>query len=129
MASQLIARAGRAFGPVREARGVPRWIVWAGIVLTLLFVVMALTAPWISPYEFDQYKDASGQRFVKQQAPSSAHPFGTNVQSTDVMSRVIWGARTELKVVLFAVVVSLLVGLPLGLLSGYFGGRWTACWC
>jgi len=45
MASQLIARAGRAFGPVREARGVPRWIVWAGIVLTLLFVVMALTAP------------------------------------------------------------------------------------
>ena len=122
MASQLIARAGRAFGPVREARGVPRWIVWAGIVLTLLFVVMALTAPWISPYEFDQYKDASGQRFVKQQAPSSAHPFGTNVQSTDVMSRVIWGARTELKVVLFAVVVSLLVGLPLGLLSGYFGG-------
>ena len=122
MASQLIARAGRAFGPVREARGVPRWIVWAGIVLTLLFVVMALTAPWISPYDFDQYKDASGQRFVKQQAPSSAHPFGTNVQSTDVMSRVIWGARTELKVVLFAVVVSLLVGLPLGLLSGYFGG-------
>jgi peptide/nickel transport system ATP-binding protein len=122
MASQLIARAGRAFGPVREARGVPRWIVWAGIVLTLLFVVMALAAPWIAPYEFDQYKDASGQRFVKQQAPSSAHWFGTNVQSTDVMSRVIWGARTELKVVLFAVVVSLLVGLPLGLLSGYFGG-------
>jgi peptide/nickel transport system permease protein len=122
MASQLLARAGRAFGPVHEARGVPRWIVWSGIMLTLLFVVMALTAPWISPYDFDQYQDASGQRFVKQQAPSSEHWFGTNVQSTDVMSRVIWGARTELKVVLFAVVVSLLVGLPLGLLSGYFGG-------
>jgi peptide/nickel transport system permease protein len=122
MASQLLARAGRAFAPVHEARGVPRWIVWSGIMLTLLFVVMALTAPWISPYDFDQYQDASGQRFVKQQAPSSEHWFGTNVQSTDVMSRVIWGARTELKVVLFAVVVSLLVGLPLGLLSGYFGG-------
>jgi peptide/nickel transport system permease protein len=56
MTSQLLARAGRAFAPLHEARGVPRWIVWSGIVLTLLFVVMALTAPWISPYDFDQYK-------------------------------------------------------------------------
>src|SRR5439155_21862042 len=63
------------------------------------------------------------QRFVKQQPPSSQHWFGTNVQSTDVLSRVIFGARTELKVVLLAVVIALLVGLPLGLVSGYFGGR------
>ena len=69
MASQLMARAGRAFGPVREARGVPRWIVWAGIVLTLLFVVVALTAPWISPYDFDQYKDASRFRTQRHSNP------------------------------------------------------------
>jgi peptide/nickel transport system permease protein len=113
---------GRALEPVREARGVPRWILWAGVVITLVFVVAALTAPWISPYAFDQYTDASGHRFPKQGHPSSQHLLGTNVQSTDVLSRVIYGCQTELKVVVLAVVVALLIGLPLGLVSGYFGG-------
>jgi peptide/nickel transport system permease protein len=120
---RLLGGFGRALTPIREARGVPRWVLWIGAGITLLFVVMALFAPWIAPYDFDQYRTADGVRFVKQQAPSGAHPFGTNVQSTDVMSRVVWGARTALEVVLLAVTFSLLIGLPLGLLSGYFGGR------
>jgi peptide/nickel transport system permease protein len=113
----------RRLEPIREARGVPKWTLWAGVAITLVFVFMALTAQWIAPYDFDQYRDASGQRFGKQQAPSSEHWFGTNVQSTDVLSRVIFGAQTELKVVLLAVLVALIGGLPLGLVSGYFGGR------
>jgi peptide/nickel transport system permease protein len=117
------ARWARGLEPVREARGVPRWILWAGVVITLVFVVMAVAAPVLAPYNFDQYRDASGQRFVKQQHPSSAHWFGTNVQSTDVLSRVIYGSQTELKVVVLAVFIALLVGMPLGLVSGYFGGR------
>jgi peptide/nickel transport system permease protein len=117
------SRWARGLVPVREARGVPRWILWSGVVLTLVFIVMAVAAPLIAPYDFDQYRDANGVRFVKQQHPSSAHWFGTNVQSTDVFSRVVYGAQTELKVVLLAVVMSMLVGMPLGLLSGYFGGR------
>jgi peptide/nickel transport system permease protein len=117
-----LGRIGRAVAPVREARGVQRWILWAGIAITAMFVVMALAAPWISPYSFDQYRDSAGHRFVKQQGPSSAHWFGTTVQSTDVLSRVVFGARTELKVVLLAVVIALLAGLPLGLVAGYFGG-------
>jgi peptide/nickel transport system permease protein len=120
---RLFGAWGRTLEPVRDARGVPRWILWAGVVLTLFFIVMALTAPWISPYHFDQYKDAAGHRFPKQGHPSSEHLFGTNVQSTDVLSRVIFGAQTELKVVVLAVVVALAIGLPLGLVSGYFGGR------
>lgn len=120
---RLFGAWGRTLEPIRDARGVPRWILWAGIALTLFFVIMALTAPWISPYHFDQYKDAAGHRFPKQGHPSSEHLFGTNVQSTDVLSRVIYGAQTELKVVFFAVVVALAIGLPLGLVSGYFGGR------
>jgi peptide/nickel transport system permease protein len=48
---------------------------------------------------------------------------GTTVQSTDVMARVIWGTRTELKVVLVSLFLSLTIGVPLGLVSGYFGGR------
>jgi peptide/nickel transport system permease protein len=118
-----LARVARAVAPIREARGVPRWVLWAGIVITLLFVVLAFFAPWISPYDFDQYRTADNVRFVKQQAPSGDHWFGTNVQSTDVLSRVIYGARTALEVVVLAVVFSLAVGVPLGLISGFFGGR------
>lgn len=114
---------GRVFRPIREARGVPRWVLWAGILITLAFIVMALFAHWIAPYGFDQYRNADGVRFVKQQAPSAQHLFGTNVQSTDVLSRVIFGAQTALKVVILAVFFSLLVGLPLGLISGFFAGR------
>jgi peptide/nickel transport system permease protein len=114
---------GRIFGPIREARGVPRWVLWAGIVLTLVFIVVALFAPLISPYEFDEYRTASGERFGKQQHPSADHPFGTNVLGTDVLARVIFGARTALEVVILAVFFSLAVGLPLGLVSGYYGGR------
>jgi peptide/nickel transport system permease protein len=114
---------GRIFAPIREARGVPRWVLWAGIVLTLVFVVLALFAPLISPYEFDEYRTASGERFGKQQHPSADHPLGTNVLGTDVLARVIFGARTALEVVILAVFFSRAVGLPLGLVSGYYGGR------
>jgi peptide/nickel transport system permease protein len=116
-------RGGRFFAPIREARGVPRWVLWAGVVITLFFVVLALFAPVISPYDFDEYRTATGERFGKQQHPSADHPFGTNVLGTDVLARVIFGARTALEVVILAVFFSLLIGLPLGLVSGYFGGR------
>jgi peptide/nickel transport system permease protein len=116
-------RRDRFLAPIREARGVPKWVLWAGIAITLFFVILALFAPLISPYDFDEYQTASGERFGKQQHPSADHPFGTNVLGTDVLARVIWGARTALEVVILAVFLSLAIGLPLGLLSGYFGGR------
>jgi peptide/nickel transport system permease protein len=102
---------------------VPKWVLWSGIAITTFFVVLALFAPLISPYDFDEFQTASGERFGKQQHPSADHPFGTNVLGTDVLARVVWGARTALEVVILAVVFSLAIGLPLGLLSGYFGGR------
>jgi peptide/nickel transport system permease protein len=113
----------RIWAPVRDARGMPRAIVWIGIAITLLFVVLALFAPLISPYAFDQYKSAEGVRFVKQQAPSAAHLFGTNVMSTDVLARVIFGARTAIEVVVLSLFVSMAIGLPLGLIAGYRGGK------
>ena len=116
-------RGDRIFGPIRDARGVPKWVLWSGIAITTFFVVLALFAPLISPYDFDEFQTASGERFGKQQHPSADHPFGTNVLGTDVLARVVWGARTALEVVILAVVFSLAIGLPLGLLSGYFGGR------
>lgn len=112
----------RAFAPIREVRGTGRVMLWMGFLITAAFIVMALFAPLISPYAFDQYQ-ANGHRFAQLQAPSSAHLMGTTVQSTDVLSRVVWGARTELKVVLVSLALSLSVGIPLGLVSGYFGGK------
>jgi peptide/nickel transport system permease protein len=112
----------RAFGPVAEARGMARTMLWLGAGITLAFVLIALLAPVISPYDFDTFA-ANGRRFPQLEAPSRDHLMGTNVQSTDVLSRVIWGTQTELKVVLVSLLISIGVGVPLGLFSGYFGGK------
>jgi peptide/nickel transport system permease protein len=112
----------RAFAPIREVRGTGRVMLWAGVAITAAFIAIALFAPVISPYAFDQYQ-ADGKRFAQLEAPSRDHLMGTTVQSTDVLSRVVWGARTELKVVLVSLALSLSVGIPLGLVSGYFGGK------
>jgi peptide/nickel transport system permease protein len=106
---------------VREARGLARTMLWVGAGITLFFIVLALFAPLIAPYGFDQFQ-ANGERFKQLDHPSSQHLMGTTVQSTDVLSRVIWGAQTELKVVALALILGLAVGVTLGLISGYFAG-------
>ena len=98
-----------------------RSMLWIGAGITLTFILIALLAPLIAPYDFDTFR-ANGHRFPQLAPPSSEHLMGTNVQSTDVLSRIIWGTQTELKVVLVSLVFSFGVGVPLGLLSGYFGG-------
>jgi peptide/nickel transport system permease protein len=77
---------------IREARGVPKWILYSGAAIVALFVLLAVFAPLIAPYGIDQVS-ADGTRFPKQGEPSGENLFGTTVQSTDVFSRVIWGAR------------------------------------
>ncbi|MGH8870163.1 MAG: ABC transporter permease [Actinomycetes bacterium] len=116
-----LGRLRRGLKPLAEAQGLSKWLLWVGVALVLFFLVLAVFAPAIAPYGFDQYT-ADGQRFPKQGGPSAEHWFGTTVQSTDVLSRVIYGARTAVEVVVLAVIFSLCVGVPLGLLSGYFGG-------
>jgi len=118
--ARLIAL-GRATKPIREATGIARGMLWAGAAITVFFIVLAIFAPLISPYSFNQYK-SNGVRFPQLGHPSGAHWMGTTVQSSDVMARVIYGAQTELKVVVIALVMALTVGVPLGLISGYFGG-------
>jgi len=112
---------GRATKPIREATGIARAMFWTGTAITLFFIVLAVFAPLISPYTFSQYA-SHGVRFPQLGHPSGAHWMGTTVQSSDVMARVIYGAQTELKVVVISLVMSLAVGVPLGLISGYFGG-------
>ena len=87
-----------------------------GAVITAVFLILAIFAPWIAPYGFAQYQDADG-KFPKLGHPSSQHWFGTTDLQTDVLSRVIWGARTALEVVTLAVFASLILGLVLGTAS------------
>jgi peptide/nickel transport system permease protein len=114
--------ARRLLAEIRRARGTPKWLLYTGIAIVAFFVVLAIFAPLIAPYGFAQV-DSDGVRFAKQASPSSAHLFGTTVQSTDVLSRVVWGSRTAIEVVVLAVVFSIAIGVPLGLVSGYIGGK------
>jgi peptide/nickel transport system permease protein len=122
MPDRRLSRIGRALKPFRDARGQSKWLLWIGVTLTVAFVVVGVLAPWLAPYDFNQVSTVDGGRFPKQAPPSADHWFGTSVRSEDVLSRVIYGARTAVEVTALAVIVSLTVGVPLGLISGYFGG-------
>ncbi|HLM04934.1 MAG TPA: ABC transporter permease [Blastococcus sp.] len=106
---------------LRQSVGLQRAMLVAGLALCGLFVLVAIFAPLLAPYEFNQLRDPSGS-FGAQQAPSSEHWLGTTVGGYDVLSRVIWGTRTALFVIVVAVLMSIVLGVLLGLVSGYFGG-------
>jgi len=90
-----------------------------GLACVVLFVLLALLAPWIAPH--DPLATSWG---AIRKAPSAAHLFGTDEIGRDVFSRVIWGARASLLAGIVSVSLSLALGVPLGLAAGYIGG-WT----
>ena len=93
-----------------------------GLVITGVFLLVAVFAPLIAPYGYSQIKDADGVSFPTQAAPSSKHIWGTTVGGFDVFSRTVWGARTAVIAIIVAVLLSIFAGVLLGLISGYFGG-------
>jgi len=105
----------------RQSVGLQRGMLVGGLVLTSVFLLTALFAPLLSPYGFSQLRDESGA-FGAQQPPSNEHWLGTTQGGLDVLSRLIWGSRTALYVIVVAVIASIIIGVILGLLSGYFGG-------
>ena len=107
--------------PFTDTVGLARWMLVIGIVMTVVFVLLALLAPWVAPYGFAQ-SSADGTMFPKAGAPSGDHLFGTDRLFFDVLSRTIWGARTAINVVVLSIVICVVVGVPLGLASGYYGG-------
>ncbi|MGN8969587.1 ABC transporter permease [Intestinimonas sp. HCP28S3_D6] len=88
-----------------------------GIIGVLLLIVVAIFAPLIAPYPYDEI----GMRF---QPPSAEHLFGTDKFGRDVLSRVIYGARVSLEVGIIAVGIGAVCGYLLGLVAGYFE-RWV----
>jgi peptide/nickel transport system permease protein len=106
---------------LRQSVGVQRFMLSTGVIITGVYVLVAIFAPLIAPYGFGQLHGPNGN-FGSQQAPSGAHLWGTTVGGYDVLSRTIFGARTALVAIIIAVVLSLFIGVLLGLFSGYFGG-------
>ncbi|MGY1688816.1 ABC transporter permease [Geodermatophilus sp. SYSU D01105] len=106
---------------LRQSVGLQRGMLVAGLVLTGVFLLAAVFAPLLAPYGYNQLRDADGP-FGAQQAPSAEHWLGTTVGGYDVLSRVVYGSRTALMVIVVAIVFSLFAGVLLGLVSGYFGG-------
>jgi len=88
-----------------------------GGTMMLLLIGAAVFAPWIAPYDPIEQNTRNAL-----QAPNTEHLFGTDNFGRDVFSRVIYGARIDLRVGFIAVIAPLIIGILLGLLSGYYGG-------
>jgi peptide/nickel transport system permease protein len=89
-----------------------------GLAMFSVIVLLAIFAPWIAPY------DPSAINFKeKLVAPNWSHWMGTDDLGRDIFSRVIYGARTSLVIGITVLTISMIIGVPIGLFSGYFGGR------
>lgn len=98
-----------------------------GLVIVALVVAVSILAPWISPH--NHVKQNIIQRLKPPawiEAGSSEYLLGTDGLGRDVLSRIIYGSRVSLIVGLSAAFLSGAVGVFLGLVAGYFGGRWDA---
>jgi peptide/nickel transport system permease protein len=117
------AWAGPAAAPPAGAFGLARRrlrrrpAALAGGAVVLLFVAIALAAPWLAPADPTQ-TDWSQIR----QPPSWAHPFGTDDLGRDLLSRVVWGARASMQAGVLSILLAITVGVPIGLVAGFYRG-------
>jgi len=93
-----------------------------GLGLTLMFVVVAVFAPWLSPhsplYQFPSGLEANGMPL----GPSRTFLLGTDDLGRDLLSRLVWGTRNTLTIALLANLLATAIGTAFGGLAGYFGG-------
>jgi len=109
---------GRLFHPlVRERKTLAGVLSWIGLGIFLVYIFLAVFAPVLAP--FQQTQPFSNPVL---QSPSLRYLMGTDNVGRDVLSRVVWGARTSLEIMAIGVFIALAIGFPIGLLSGYVGG-------
>jgi peptide/nickel transport system permease protein len=95
-----------------------------GLVVGMVVVVAALGAPWLAVHDPTEQDITNRLKPPGFQSPSGrAHLLGTDHLGRDILARVLFGARPALMVGFAAVAISGLLGMMVGLLSGYFGGR------
>jgi peptide/nickel transport system permease protein len=95
--------------------------VWLGGAILATIVLLAVLGPWIEPYPYDEFDVVN-----RLQAPSLLHWFGTDEFGRDVLSRLMHGAAYSLVMGFGATAISLVIGMPLGLIAAYCGGLLSA---
>lgn len=108
------AEAGRIW---RRLRRSPLSLI--GLVMVIGLILMAVFAPQVAPYSQDVDKVHFDRTF---QSPSLEYPFGTDEVGRDILSRVILGSRISLTLGFIVLTIAIGVGVPLGLIAGYYGG-------
>ena len=106
------------------ARALRPWLTFKalfGVLILVSFILSALLAPYLAP--FDPNKQDLMRAMIAPQWLSGPHVFGTDHVGRDLLSRLIYGARISLSIAASVVVISGAVGIFLGIVSGYFGGR------
>src|SRR5262249_11403376 len=97
--------------------GAPSALVYVGGGLCLFWIVVALGAPWLAPY--DPIAQNLGATL---QPPNAAHLLRPDNFGRDVLSRIIWGTRLDLQMGVFGVIFPFMIGTFIGVVSGYAGG-------
>src|SRR5690606_11834153 len=96
------------------------YLLWAGVVLALIVTLIAVFAPLLVPFPEDAGTGTDpGNALLP---PSPQHLFGTDQFGRDLFSRVLLGAQVSLPTAASILVVAILIGVPIGLVAGYFGG-------
>ncbi len=113
--TRVQARLGVAYRLARDLARNP--LAMVGLAIIALLLLVAAFAPWLAPYS-----PIEGTLADRLQPPSAAHWMGTDELGRDILSRVIYGARITLMIVLLVAVISAPLGLLIGTVAGYFGG-------
>ena len=96
-------------------------LLMVGMAIVAMLLIVAAFAPWIAPFPGDATGDMN--ILVKLTPPGGEYYFGTDSIGRDIFSRVVFGTRKSLLVGIGIVVIALFIGVPLGLVAGYFGGK------
>ena len=112
----------RRLKPHGQSANISVLFMTLGLIITGVFILLALLAPVLQGWGWLQDPTAAIQNPIHQ-PPSAAHWLGTTRQGYDVLARVVFGTRAVWQVVLLATALSVLIGVPLGMVSGYLGGR------
>ena len=92
-----------------------------GLIVVLFLIVAAIIPSYITPYPDDA---STGMHFDRKfNPPTLEHPFGTDRMGRDIFTRVVFGSRMSLKIGITVVTLSFILGVPFGLIAGFFGGK------
>jgi peptide/nickel transport system permease protein len=96
-----------------------------GVILLLFFISIAVFAPYIAPPKYPNrpYMMPRAGYSITPKAPNEKHIFGTTEGQYDIFYGVVWGTRTAFKIGLFVISIAVTVGIFLGTIAGYFGGK------